>query len=133
MAALRIKASKAGAKAGAGQLQAHGVALEECEVSNMTVQLAKPFEETANELRAIGWLDTSATHVAASTAAGDGLKSATVGKEAVFVVTTFEVGGAGKKRTADEAGLSSLTPDSFVYFISIFRVGFIIHELFERI
>lgn len=64
----------------------------------MTVQLVKPFEETANDLRAIGWLDTSATHAAASTAAGDGLKSATVGKEATFVVTAFEVGGAGKKQ-----------------------------------
>eukprot|EP00729_Bicosta_minor_P032647 gene32647-biopygen23457 len=77
----------------------HTVPLKENCVSNMTIQLTQSFEASANNILAIGMLDTNATDPSASTAAGAGLTSGKVGDVAEFVVTAVEV-GTGKQRSA---------------------------------
>eukprot|EP00729_Bicosta_minor_P032620 gene32620-biopygen9570 len=84
---------------GLTQFKEHTVSLKENCVSNMTIQLTQSFEASANNILAIGTLDTNATDPSASTAAGAGLTSGKVGDVAEFVVTAVEV-GTGKQRSA---------------------------------
>eukprot|EP00729_Bicosta_minor_P010909 gene10909-biopygen2342 len=77
----------------------HTVSLKENCVSNMAIQLTQSFEASANNILAIGTLDTNATDPSASTAAGAGLTAGKVGGVAEFVVTAVEV-GTGKQRSA---------------------------------
>eukprot|EP00729_Bicosta_minor_P001108 gene1108-biopygen29776 len=84
---------------GLTQFQEHTVPLKENCVSNMTIKLTQSFEASANNILAIGMLDTNATDPSASTAAGAGLTSGQVGDVAEFVVTAVEV-GTGKQRSA---------------------------------
>eukprot|EP00729_Bicosta_minor_P010042 gene10042-biopygen17958 len=77
----------------------HTVSLKENCVSNMTIKLKQSFEQSANNILAIGMLDTNATNPSASTAAGAGLTAGKVGGVADFVVTAVEV-GTGKQRSA---------------------------------
>eukprot|EP00729_Bicosta_minor_P001910 gene1910-biopygen20739 len=84
---------------GLTQFQEHGVSLTENCVSNMTIKLKQSFEASANNILAIGTLDTNTTDPSASTAAGAGLTAGQVGGVAEFVVTAIEV-GAGKQRSA---------------------------------
>eukprot|EP00729_Bicosta_minor_P001904 gene1904-biopygen20733 len=81
------------------QFKEHTVSLKENCVSNMTIKLTQSFEASANNILAIGTLDTNATDPSASTAAGAGLTSGKVGDVAEFVVTAVEV-GTGKQRSA---------------------------------
>eukprot|EP00729_Bicosta_minor_P032695 gene32695-biopygen5762 len=83
------------------QFKAHGVALKENCVSNLTLQLKQSFEQSAVYILAIGTLDTSATDPAASTAVGEGLAVAQVGSAAEFVVTAVE---AGTKKQRSRGG-----------------------------
>eukprot|EP00729_Bicosta_minor_P032623 gene32623-biopygen14521 len=57
----------------------HTVSLKETCVSNMTIKLTQSFEASANNILAIGTLDTNATDPSASTAAGAGLTAGKVG------------------------------------------------------
>eukprot|EP00729_Bicosta_minor_P001623 gene1623-biopygen8932 len=84
---------------GLTQFQEHGLSLKENCVSNMTIKLTQSFEASANNILAIGMLDTNATDPSASTAAGAGLTSGQAGDVAEFVVTAVEV-GTGKQRSA---------------------------------
>eukprot|EP00729_Bicosta_minor_P012812 gene12812-biopygen13197 len=84
---------------GLTQFQEHTVPLKENCVSNMTIKLKQSFEASANNILAIGTLDTNATDPSASTAAGAGLTAGKVGSFAEFVVTAVEV-GTGKQRSA---------------------------------
>eukprot|EP00729_Bicosta_minor_P032632 gene32632-biopygen13541 len=83
---------------GLTQFKEHGVSLKEHCVSNMTIRLKQSFEQSANNILAIGMLDASATDPSASTAAGEGLAVAKVGEAAEFIVTAVEV-GTGKQRS----------------------------------
>eukprot|EP00729_Bicosta_minor_P005158 gene5158-biopygen22795 len=83
---------------GLTQFKEHRVSLKENCVSNMTIQLKQSFEQSANNILAIGMLDASATDPSASTAAGEGLAVAKVGEAAEFIVTAVDV-GTGKQRS----------------------------------
>eukprot|EP00729_Bicosta_minor_P006250 gene6250-biopygen28936 len=80
------------------QFKEHGVSLKENCVSNLTIRLKQSFEQSANNILAIGMLDASATDPSASTAAGEGLAAAKVGEAAEFIVTAVEA-GTGKQRS----------------------------------
>eukprot|EP00729_Bicosta_minor_P019815 gene19815-biopygen7554 len=83
---------------GLTQFKEHGVSLMANCVPNMTIQLKESFEQSANNILAIGMLDASATDPSASTAAGEGLATARVGKAAECIVTAVEA-GTGKQRS----------------------------------
>eukprot|EP00729_Bicosta_minor_P032635 gene32635-biopygen5721 len=90
---------------GLTQFKEHRVSLKEGCGSTMTIQLKESFEQSANNILAIGMLDASATDPTASTAAGEGLAVAKVGEAADFVVTAVEAGTGKQRRVGGDSVL----------------------------
>eukprot|EP00729_Bicosta_minor_P032593 gene32593-biopygen21379 len=82
---------------GLTQLNEHGVSLKEVCGSAISAMVDVSFEQQAADILAVGWISRADTDPSASTAAGEGLTVARVGKAAEFVVSAVEV-GTGKQR-----------------------------------
>eukprot|EP00729_Bicosta_minor_P022706 gene22706-biopygen15412 len=83
---------------GLTQFKEHGVSLKEGCGSTISTMVDPSFEQQATDILAVGWINKEDADPSASTAAGEGLAAARVGKAAEFVVTAVEV-GTGKQRS----------------------------------
>eukprot|EP00729_Bicosta_minor_P032823 gene32823-biopygen30591 len=84
---------------GLTQFKEHGASLKEECGSTISATVDVSFEQQAADILAVGWINKEDTDPSASTAAGEGLTLARVGKAAEFVVTAVEV-GSGKQRSS---------------------------------
>eukprot|EP00729_Bicosta_minor_P032577 gene32577-biopygen31381 len=80
------------------EFKEHGVSLKEGCGSTISTMVDPSFEQQATDILAVGWINKEDADPTASTAAGEGLATARVGKAAEFVVTAVEV-GTGKQRS----------------------------------
>eukprot|EP00729_Bicosta_minor_P024759 gene24759-biopygen27469 len=83
---------------GLTQFKEHSVSLKEGCGSTISTMVDPSFEQQATDILAVGWINKEDADPTASTAAGEGLATARVGKAAEFVVTAVEV-GTGKQRS----------------------------------
>eukprot|EP00729_Bicosta_minor_P006287 gene6287-biopygen22854 len=83
---------------GLTQLKEHGASLKEECGSTISAMVDVSFEQQAADILAVGWISREDTDPSASTAAGEGLTVARVGKTAKFVVSAVEV-DTGKQRS----------------------------------
>eukprot|EP00729_Bicosta_minor_P001907 gene1907-biopygen20736 len=84
---------------GLTQFNTHGVSLEKECGSTISAMVGTSFEQRAADILAVGWINTEDTDPTASTAAGQGLTAARVGKSSEFVVTAVDV-STGKQRSS---------------------------------
>eukprot|EP00729_Bicosta_minor_P032588 gene32588-biopygen27392 len=77
----------------------HGVSLEKECGSTISAMVGTSFEQRAADILAVGWINTEDTDPTASTAAGQGLTAARVGKSSEFLVTAVDV-WTGKQRSS---------------------------------
>eukprot|EP00729_Bicosta_minor_P001110 gene1110-biopygen29778 len=89
---------------GLTQLKEHSVALKEECGSAISAMVDVSFEQQAADILAVGWINTEDADPSASTAAGEGLTVARVGKAADFVVTAVDT-GTGKQRSGGGDGV----------------------------